>query len=66
MGCRFPALFGARFVEKDIGVLVFLKTTNWTKFLLLSCGMVCICVLGQFIRAMRNPSVAQVVKAGGE
>lgn len=62
----FLLFSGARFVEKDIGVLVFLKTTNWTKFLLLSCGMVCICVLGQFIRAMRNPSVAQVVKAGGE
>lgn len=65
-GAGFLLFSLARWVEKDISVWVFLRNTDWIKFLLLSCGMVCLCVLGQFIKAMRNPSVAQVVKAGGE
>lgn len=55
-----------RIIKQDVSVLVFLKDVRWLSFLLYALLMVCICVLIQSIKALRNPSVAQVIKAGGE
>lgn len=55
-----------RIIKRDVSVFVFLKDLRWMAFLVYALLMVCICVLIQGIKALRNPSVAQVIKAGGE
>lgn len=55
-----------RFIKGDVQIVYFLANTKWILFLLYSIMCVCICILGQFIRMIRNPSISQVIKAEGE
>lgn len=55
-----------RIISKEFYIAIFITNTRWISFLLYSIMCICICILVQFINLMRNPSISQVIKAGGE